>query len=200
MTEPAFSIRAARRADCRRIAELYRISSDGVADYIWTRLAAPDENILDVGERRYARDDTAFSYRNCRLIELDDTVVGMLSAFPLDVDPSYVEEDPVLVPYSKLEEDESYYVCGLAIDAPYRGRGLGTRLMDVAQRDAVVRGYEKMSLIVFEENIRAKTFYDGLGYREVDRHPIVPHPLIRHTGDALLMVKPIGGGPPTQPA
>ncbi len=35
------------------ITTLYRISSDGVADYIWTKLAAPEEDILDVGQGHY---------------------------------------------------------------------------------------------------------------------------------------------------
>jgi hypothetical protein len=32
-------VRPARKEDCAAIAALYSISSDGVADYIWTRLA-----------------------------------------------------------------------------------------------------------------------------------------------------------------
>ena len=36
-------IRPARREDAGTIAALYRISSDGVADYIWSRLAEPGE-------------------------------------------------------------------------------------------------------------------------------------------------------------
>ncbi len=189
MNESAFSIRAARKEECRRIAELYRISSDGVADYIWTKMAAPGEHILDVGQRRYEQEDTAFSYRNCRIVEVAGAAVGMLSAFPMIVDPNYVEPDPVLVPYSVLEEDQSYYVCGVALDPPFRGRGLGTRLMREAEKSCRTLGYEKLSLVVFEQNVGAKRLYDRLGYKETAHHPIVPHPLIRHTGDALLMVK-----------
>jgi hypothetical protein len=31
--------RPAEKSDCREIASLYSISSDGVADYIWTKLS-----------------------------------------------------------------------------------------------------------------------------------------------------------------
>jgi ribosomal protein S18 acetylase RimI-like enzyme len=96
MTEPHF--RPARKDDCRKIAELYRISSDGVVDYVWTKLAAPGEDILDAG---------------CR----------------------------------------------------------------------------NASLIVFEQNGGAARLYRRLGYVETQRERVVPHPLIHHTGDALLMVK-----------
>ena len=79
--------RPARREDCRKIAELYGISSDGVADYIWRKLAAPGEDPLMVGERRYAREDTVFSYRNCVVAEKDGEVIGMLVAFPMEPEP-----------------------------------------------------------------------------------------------------------------
>jgi len=46
-----------------------------------------------------------------------------------------------------------------------------------------------MSLVVFEQNRDALRLYQRHGYREVARESIVPHPLIRLTGDALLMVK-----------
>lgn len=55
--------RAAKKEDCRTIAELYSISSDGVADYIWSMLAEDGENILDVGQRRYEQEESVFSYK-----------------------------------------------------------------------------------------------------------------------------------------
>src|SRR5512134_3475164 len=120
------TIRPARKDECRRIAELYRISSDGVADYVWTRLAAPGEDLLDVGRRRYEREGTRFSYENCKMVEVEGSVAGMLVAFPMEVDSGYVETDPVLVPYSVLEEDRSYYICGMAVAAEHRRKGIGT--------------------------------------------------------------------------
>jgi len=184
-----FSIRPAHKSDARRIAELYRISSDGVADYIWTKLARPGEAILDVGQRRYAREGTPFSYENCKLVELQGSVVGMLVAFPMAVDEEYEESDPILVPYSVLEEDQSYYVCGMAVDEKYRGRGIGAGLLDEAERTARQLGFQKLSLIVFEQNIGARRLYERHGYEERRRHPVVPHPLIHYIGDAILMVK-----------
>lgn len=186
------TIRPARKSECRRIAELYRISSDGVADYIWTKLAKPGEDLLEVGRRRYEREGTPFSYENCKLIEVDDAVVGMLVAFPMEVDESYQETDPVLAPYSVLEEDRSYYICGMAIDAQHRGKGLGTRLLDEAERTAKRLGFSKLSLIVFEQNAGAHRLYVRSGYTETRRCAVVAHPLIHFTGDAILMVKQIG--------
>src|SRR6185295_16170117 len=105
-------------------AELYRISSDGVADYIWTKLSQPGEDILEVGRRRYEREGIPFSYENCKMVERQGAVIGMLVAFPMDVDKEYHEPDPILVPYSVLEEDESYYICGMAVAPEHRRKGI----------------------------------------------------------------------------
>lgn len=190
--EAKFTLRPALKTDCRRIAELYRVSSDGVADYIWTKLAQPGEDILEVGRRRYEREGTPFSYENCRLVEREGSVVGMLVAFPMHVDPGDRESDPVLAPYGDLEEDQSYYVCGMAVDAEHRGRGIGTALLAEAEKTCRALGLGKLSLIVFEQNARAKRLYEREGYEEKMRRPVVPHPLIHYTGDALLMVKHLG--------
>ena len=192
MQKPDYSLRPARKSECRRIAELYRISSDGVADYIWTKLAQLGEDVLDVGRRRYEREGIPFSYQNCKMVELHGAVVGMLVAFPMEVDEEYEEPDPILVPYSVLEEDHSYYICGMAVDPEHRRKGIGTALMAEAERACRELGFRKLSLIVFEQNVEARRLYERSGYIEVRRHRVVPHPLIHYTGDALLMVKNVG--------
>ena len=184
--------RPAEKADCRAIAALYSISSDGVADYIWTKMAQPGEDLLNVGQRRYERENSLFSYQNCTLATKDETIVGMLVAFPLFVDETAEpESDPVLAPYSKLEEDNSYYICGVALFPEYRHRGIGTQLMKLAEDQAIAKGFTKLSLIVFEQNVKAKQLYERLGYREIAREAAVPHPLIHYSGDAILMIKEV---------
>lgn len=183
-------LRPARRDDCAVIAALFRLASHGVADYVWSKLAAPDEDLLEVGRRRYEGEDTPFSYRNCVIAEQGGEVAGMLLAFPMTVDPEPdPNPDPVLAPYARLEEDRSWYVCALAVCEGFRGRGIGRRLMAESERQARARGLPKISLIVFADNRPALALYQSLGYREKARERIVPHPLIRSTGDALLMVK-----------
>lgn len=190
---PHWVPRPATKADCAAIARLYSISSDGVADYVWTKLAAPGEDILDVGRRRYEREDTLFSYQNCTVVDVDGRVAGMLVAFPMHVDPNYVESDPVLAPYGALEEDNSYYICGMALFPEYRGQGIGTGLLALAEQHAREKGFSRLSLIVFEKNAGAKQLYERSGYRETKRAAVHPHPLIHYTGDALLMVKDLPG-------
>jgi hypothetical protein len=71
--------RPATREDSRKIAELFRIASGGVVEYVWSTLAPeyPGLTPLEIGARRYARDEGAFSYRNCTVAELGGEVIGM---------------------------------------------------------------------------------------------------------------------------
>ena len=62
--------------------------------------------------------------------------------------------------------------------------------MQIARMQAIKHSYARLSLVVFEENSRALRLYQDLGYMVIKRAPVVPHPLIRCSGDALLMVSP----------
>lgn len=159
-------------------------------------MAEPGEDILQVGKRRYEQENSSFSYRNCLAVEVDHKVVGMMVAFPMespDTDDSLGdnENDPVLVPYSKLEEYDSYYICGIAFFEEYRGQGMGKKLMALAEKRCQELALNKISLIVFKENVGALRLYEALGYEIVMEENVVAHPLIHFTGKACLMVKPL---------
>ena len=102
----AIQFRPADKSECRTIASLYSMSSDGVADYIWTKLAQPGEDILDVGRRRYEQEDSVFSYKNCTVATHGYEVMGMLVAFPIESEETAEssEQDPVLRPSAGLRK------------------------------------------------------------------------------------------------
>ena len=186
------TFRPARRNESRTIARLYSMASDGVADYIWTKSAKPGEDMLDAGERRYSDESSQFSYRNCTVAESGGEIAGMMAAFPMDrpYDPGTSREtDPVLVPYGKLEQHGSYYISGMALFPEYRGMGIGTKFLEIAEEKALQFELPRLSLIVFEENEGALRLYKRHGFYEIMREPVVPHPLIKYSGQALLMVK-----------
>jgi ribosomal protein S18 acetylase RimI-like enzyme len=189
--------RTATVADAREIAELIGLSSDGVAMIEWTQAAQREPGVtpLDIGARVYADPEGDYSYRNCILSEHEGTVSGALLSFAMPPDESG-ERAPgppfdgtdVFAAYKYLEAPGTWYICGVALFPDYRGRGIGTRFMDLARELAGYHGYKKLSLVAFEENTGSVRLYQRLGYRVIDRAPIVPHPLIHYRGDALLMV------------
>ncbi len=181
------TLRPAVEADCREIAQLFLISSDGLAAYIWGQDLGPGESLIDRGAARYARRETAFSFLNCTLAESGGEVVGMLHAFAMPEDDS-IAEDPVLRPYSELEDPGSFYISGLAVKEAWRRRGIGGYLLDHARSLAEQERLPRLSLICFERNEAACALYLRHGYKVVDRRPLVPHPTLHYSdGDALLM-------------
>lgn len=186
-------VRQAASSDAGEIARLFMISSDGLAAYIWNRMARPGEALADVGAARYARTGTAFSFENCVLAVRAGEVTGMAHAFPMPVrEATDVEEDPVLAPYAALEDPGSLYLSGLAVYDPHRGTGIGSNLMDCVEGLAIARGCRGVSLICFERNEGAMRLYLRRGYREIGRRPLVPHPALRYAGgDAVLLARPV---------
>ena len=191
--------RPAKAGDSRFIAEMIDISSDGVALIEWTEAAraAGDRTALDIGAELYASEEGDYSYRNCIFAEVLGRKAGMLLSFPTHarspadaVSPPPFDGTDVFAPYKYLEAPDTWYICGVAVTQEHRGRGIGKRLMQIAREQALDHGYDLLSLVVFEENTVAVRLYKHLGYEIIKRAPVVPHPLIRCSGDALLMVAP----------
>ncbi len=191
MNKPGVTFRPAIREDSRRIAELFSISSDGVVDYVWSTLAPdyPGLAPVEIGAVRYASEEGNFSYTNCVVAEREGEVIGQLCTYPVETDQAETDEpvDPVLEPYGRLEIPDTLYVSSLALFDKFRGMGLGTKMLSIAREQARERGFDALSLLVFGQNAGAVKLYEREGFREVDRAPVVPHPLIHHTGDVLLM-------------
>jgi len=188
---PELDIRWARREEAGEIARLFLVSSGGLAAYIWSRMDMPGLSPEEVGAARYARTGTAFCYENCLLAVAGGQIAGMAHAFEVAPEPDPpAEEDPVLRPYAELSDPGSLYLAGLAVHAPWRGRGIGGELMACVEELALAKGLPRISLICFERNERALTFYLRRGFRETARRAVVPHPRLHYRdGDALLLVR-----------
>jgi ribosomal protein S18 acetylase RimI-like enzyme len=190
------NFRSATREDSRKIAELFAIASGGVAEYVWSTIAPhyPGLTTLEVGAQRYAGEDGAFSYRNCTVAVLDGEVIGMLHAFPMEPDDAQKRPgepvDSVLEPYARLEVPGSYYVSAMALFPEYRGKGLGTRMLEIAREKARQSRCREVSLLVFSQNERAVSLYERSGFEVIERAAVVPNEKIRYTGEVLLMTAP----------
>lgn len=191
MLNHSIRFRKANIADCSHIVSLYSMASDGIANYVWSTMAGPGENPEEVGLRPYQRENILYSYLNCIIAETNNQVIGMMLSYPMHIgsDPDFDAYDPVLLPYARLEEDNSYYISAMAVYPDYCSMGIGKQFLAMAEKNAKQQGYNKLSLIVVEENKLALNLYKKKGYKEVMREGIVPHPLIHCQGDALLMVK-----------
>ena len=190
-------LRPARKDDAEALARLIDIAGEGFGMYLWSQAAKPGETALEIGKRRAQREEGGFSYRHATIAEVDRRVAGLLLGYRLP--EPYVLGDisglPEMVrPLVELEAEApgTWYVNALAAFPEYRGRGIGTRLLKEAELLAIEVGAPGLSLIVADQNEGAKRLYSRMGYRAVVRRPLVPFPGLGHTGDWVLMTKPVG--------
>ncbi len=194
-----YTIRAATLGDAREIAKLIAISSDGVAEIEWHEEADIEHcDPLEIGERTYQNPQGDYSFNNTTILEINGEVAGMLLTFGMPKaelrnpeNRPAADDENVFAPYIYLEEPNSWYICGVAVYPQHRGHGLGTRLMDLANKQAKENGFSTLSLVAFEQNKGAVNLYDRLRYTVVDQSPIILHPLIHYEGNALLMIRSV---------
>jgi ribosomal protein S18 acetylase RimI-like enzyme len=186
-------IRHAVREDSRDIARLFLISTDGLAEYIWSLAAEPGETVMETGARRYVRQGVVFSYENCLMAEKQGVTVGMAHSYEMTEDAdSGGSGDPVMKPYGELEDYGSLYLSGMAVLEEHRNAGIGKALMGAVSRRARDLSLGRISLICFERNEGAMRLYRRLGFREIGRRAVVPHPALHYPdGDAVLLAREI---------
>lgn len=184
--------RPAQRGDAREIARFFQITSEGGADYIWSLIAQPGEDLLEVGAARYAREGVNFSYENCLIAEHQGRVIGMMHSYVMRHDPhAEPVTDPVLAPYADMEIPDTLYISSLALDEGWRNQGLGATFLQAAQARCDALGLDGLSLIDYAANTGARRFYERHGFHIVKTCQITPHPLFRVTGEAYLMSRPV---------
>lgn len=88
---------------------------------------------------------------------LDGVVVGWVHAFRSE----------------RLEEDPFAELGGLIVVPEQRGRGLGRRLLGVAEAWAAAAGCGKLRIRSHERRRQAHRFYQRVGYRRVKRQQVL---------------------------
>jgi len=63
------------------------------------------------------------------------------------------------------------YIYGFRVQASYRRRGLGTRMLAIVETDLVQRGFERTVLNVNRDNLGARRLYERHGYHVVAAEP-----------------------------
>jgi ribosomal protein S18 acetylase RimI-like enzyme len=188
-------IRPARKSDAAALAVLVDIAGEGMPAYMWGQMRAPGQSLLEVGRARAAREEGGFSYRNATVIEAEAEAVACLVDYELDnpYDCGGLDDIPEVVrPLVRLESQTpgSWYVNVLAVMPELRGRGLGSRLLELAEDRARESGAAELSIIVASENAGAVRLYRRIGYVAKAREPVLPFPGCAHGDDWVLMVKP----------
>jgi ribosomal protein S18 acetylase RimI-like enzyme len=170
MMKYAPPFRRARIEDAPLLAELVNYAGEGLPLYLWGKMAAAGEDAWDVGRRRAAREEGSFSYRNAALIEHEGQAAGCLIGYEIPDEPKPIGADmpAMFVPMQELENlaPGTWYVNVLAVAPPFRGHGLGTRLLALADDTARGLGKRGLSVMVADCNRGARRLYERCGYRQ----------------------------------
>jgi ribosomal protein S18 acetylase RimI-like enzyme len=175
MHKPPF--RRATIDDAPVLAELVNYAGEGMPLYLWSKMAGSGETAWDIGRRRAAREEGSFSYRNATIIEYDGECAGCLIGYEVSNDPAPIADDmpAMFVPLQELEDlaPGTWYVNVLAVRPQFRGQGLGTKLLGVADDTARSLAKRGMSVIVSDANTRARRLYECCGYSDTATRAMV---------------------------
>jgi len=166
--------RHATEADAPAIADLVNFAGDGLPLHFWTRAAAPGQDPWELGRARQAAQAA-----DGKIVVIDEGAgaIAALTGYPIGPDPEKpgTGTPAIFRPLLELEAlvPSSWYVNILACYPEHRGRGLGTRLLALAESIARAGGLSRMSVIVADENAGARRLYERHGYRETARRPCV---------------------------
>ena len=119
----------------------------------------------------------------------------MMHAYPIDPPADPAPAPAVSIPCSGPTRARG---AGHAVHRRHRGLarvsrpGNWARACSKAARErAQSLRLRELSLLCFAGNTGARRLYERAGFVVVDWRPVMPHPMIRHTGDVLLMQAPV---------
>ena len=166
-------IRRAEPDDAVAIAELQDAANEGqLSKGVWGCEAT---DWRAVGARQIRKGRTEMALAATLVASTGDGVVGMLNYAANDAPPDL--DDPVSAPFVSLRGalGPCLYLRALAVRPSFGGRGIATRLLDVATiaADRVASGV--IGVIVHESNGRLIGHYAGRGFAEVAREPVRSH-------------------------
>lgn len=187
---PKIVIRPATVADAAFLVPLIDAAGEGLPSHLWAGMAAPGQNPAEVGLARVRGDHAQISWRNAHVAQLDGAAAGCLFTYLQPDRPCPIPPDtpPIFVPLLELENAAcgTSYVHILATAPALRGRGVGSALLDHADRSP---GPQGMSVIVADVNDDARRLYERHGYRVTYRRAMVRNGWQGHGKDWLLMTK-----------
>jgi ribosomal protein S18 acetylase RimI-like enzyme len=194
MVKLAPPLRRATPQDAAALVDFVHFASEGLALYVWTKMAGPDGDPWALARERAGGEKGAFTYRNAIVREEGGQAVAGLVGYPLPDAPEPIPADmPAMFrPLQELENlaPGTWYVNVLAAYPEHRGKGYGGVLLGVADRIAADTQKTGLSIIVSDTNTGARRLYESNGYREAGRRAMVKEDWQHPGKEWVLLTKP----------
>lgn len=192
----AFSIRPARKSDASEIALLVNIAVHGGIANGWahSEKARGTYDPIEVGRLEMMDDDAEFGWKNVTMAEIDGAVAGMLLGYRKadEFQPVPPRVQGFLRPIEELEAEAAgrWFISMLGVHVGERGKGVGSALLEVANRKRLETAASGVALIVEDANAGARRLYARHGYDVASRRKMVKFAGSGASGEHwLLMVK-----------
>jgi len=169
-------IRKAEKKDANSIAKLMLLAMKELA----AKFRGDDDPVksLQLLEKFIVITGNQYSYTNVLVFEIDDKIVGSLTAY----DGGKIEIlrkpffDFLIASYHpngfdmELETtDGEFYFDVIGVDPNHQKKGIGKQLIIAGIEWAKTLGYQKVGLLVNVENHGARSLYESIGFTKVDQ-------------------------------
>ena len=176
MTKDDITLRPAQPDDADRAAVL--LYSAYIHEQLDYPLHEEDENPFLKSLRHYfPLEGNRCSYQNTVVAGHNGEVVGLILSF------AGREEERLNAAIgwrlAREAQDDEWYVDAVAVFTGWGRRGIGTRLLQAAEQQALQHGYAKIALNVAQENKQALSLYQHLHYVITGQTVIYGHPHVR---------------------
>ncbi|TQD39748.1 GNAT family N-acetyltransferase [Haloflavibacter putidus] len=141
------------------------------------------EKAIEFLQQQFLLEDSLYSYYNTLVAISDKKIVGILIAYdakyhlPLQQKLQlFLKEnyafDGNLNPETKAGE---FYLDALSVDPAYRGKKIGSQLIQFAEKIALENKHSHIGLLVDLENPKAKCLYERIGFQAVNKVRLGKH-------------------------
>ncbi len=190
MMELAPPFRIATAEDAAVLAELVNYAGEGLPEYLWSKMAEPGCDAWETGRQRQAR---KAEEGQIAVVDLGHGPIAGLTGYAI---PSRIEPIPddlpaIFKPLQELENlaPSTWYVNVLATLPDHRGKGYGSKLLELAEQISGNEGLDSMSLIVADNNPNARRLYERHGYMQKASRTLVKEDWKTDAKNWILMIK-----------
>jgi ribosomal protein S18 acetylase RimI-like enzyme len=194
------TIRPAIKADATEVALLVNIATHGGVGMGWRNDARAEGTYdpAEVGRLDMLDESSDLNWRNAYMAESDGEIVGMVLGYPepdvMPPMPPVPRAATFLRPIVELEwlAGGKWFLSMLAVHTTWRGKGIGGKLIALAEEKRAETGRSGLALIVEDKNTGARQLYERDGFSVAAARPMQQYPDGTQPGkDWLLMVKDI---------
>jgi ribosomal protein S18 acetylase RimI-like enzyme len=181
------------------LAQLIDLASDGIIDHLYRDLI-PGITPTQAVAFGLKNEDSPYSYKSAIVVRDRTDILGMALSYHsshhvISNEMRMVFPAERLSPLERLytpKIQDGWFLDALCVTQSARRKGVGQRLIELTKDEAIERGCDVMSLIVFADNGSAIRLYERTGFA-VSRAIEVPSGrYIRHNDGCLLMTCALG--------